>query len=89
MNDEAAIARIADIVLGTHEKRTVSKQRNGDGDVISETEVIAQPSAREVLQAVDLRAKLTGLYKQQQIDADIARDEYKQMKKQWLKELGG
>ena len=70
---EVRMGRLADVITGSAKSYTVTTTRNGGAETVSTVE--KEPSARDVLQAVDLAAKLTGHYQQQQIDAPQAQRE--------------
>lgn len=84
IDSEVRIAQLANIAKGlySHEVETTTTDKHGR--VQSSTRTVSKPKSTDIIKSIDLINRMTGLYQQQEIDADIARKEYEDLRKRHL-----
>ena len=67
---------LAQVVNGSHIARTHSTLRDSEGKVINKTEVVKEPSVKDILHAIDLSNKVEGVYNRASVQEHVAKREY-------------
>jgi len=67
---------LAQVVNGSHIARTHSTLRDSEGKVINKTEVVKEPSVKDILHAIDLSNKVEGIYNRASVQEHVAKREY-------------
>jgi phage terminase small subunit len=88
------IGKIKDIIEGKHKTKSETLQYSIDKDTgeerLSSKQIsISEPKASTILKAEELLFKIDGTLDKVRVEADIAKDVYKKMKKNLLKSIVG
>jgi len=80
------IALLADIAKGRRLRKSTTVERDKDGKKTREYEHKIEPSATEIGKVIDIANKMDGTYAQADAVADLAKDEFKDMRKKLFKD---
>ena len=80
------IALLADIAKGNRKRKSRTVERDKEGNKTREYEHETEPSATEIGKVIDIANKMDGTYAQADVVADLAKDEFKDMRKKLFKD---